>query len=93
MNSDQQASTGNMLVATLYDMVTEEHHPFYHQSTIGACLRAAKAVTKDMDQNDFRMVIHGEWNARSTRTPFQPYLEGVWYKIDGTITEIGGQER
>lgn len=78
---------GRMYVATIYDTITNEHHPHYHQATIKACLRAANEITKSMNQKDFRVVLHGEWDARAMRHPFQPYLEEQWFHLDGTQDE------
>nr|QJB18994.1 MAG: hypothetical protein [Microvirus sp.] len=89
MDSNFKAKQGAMLMCTLYDLVTGEHMPFYQQPNLGGAMRAAQNTLRpnSIREKDFRVVIHGEWDGRS-RTPFQPYIEQVWYTVDGEHLDL-----
>lgn len=88
----EKMPTNHSLVCHIYDTVSEQHQPFFIQPNINAALRAARAVTKDMTQKEFRLVIDGEWHERAGKTPFQPMLEPIYYNITTGTSYTWGEE-
>lgn len=81
---DFNDSKNEFLVCTLYDMGSLSHGQVFQAITLPVAWRAVDQLVKgeEIPVSELLLFVHGVFDSRSHRAPYQPYVAPVVYRVE-----------